>query len=111
MGRNKKNPNLPSGLTMSERYNLLKDLGLCVKCGINTATTGLCCDICHAKELDRGRRRREEYKSCKIKRKTIQAKQDYFDFCIEQANKLKISYGEYMVLKSRGENNANFNCL
>lgn len=95
-----RNPNLPVGLSERERYHHLKALGLCVKCGMNTATAGPHCDKCHAKHLDSKRRYREKYKeNYKMERKSIQQKQGYFDFCVEQATKLKLSYGEYMALK------------
>lgn len=102
MGRHKANPELPSRLTDRERYHYLKTLGLCVSCGINEAINGVHCYTCHARNLANNS---SQYEKCRLKReqrKTIQAKQDYFDFCIEQANKLKISYGEYMSLKSKG---------
>ena len=99
MGRHKTNPNLPSRLTPLERYQHLKALGLCVSCGVKEATNGIHCYTCHARNLANNHR---QFAKRKIERKTIQQKQDYFDFCVEQANKLKISYGEYMVLKSKG---------
>lgn len=98
-----RNPNLPVGLSERERYHRLKALGLCVKCGMNEATAGPHCENCRTKYLDSKRRYRENCKeNYKMERKSIQQKQDYFDFCVEQATKLKISYGEYMALKSRG---------
>lgn len=99
MGRHK-NPNLPSRLTPLERYQHLKALGLCVSCGVKEATNGVArCDDCQARRLDNNRRL---YEKNKTERKSIQSKQDYFDFCVEQATKLHLSYGEYMVLKSKG---------
>lgn len=96
-----RNPNLPIGLSERERYHRLKALGLCVSCGINEATNGIYCDTCYARSLAYNRKQHEKRRLKREQRKTIQAKQDYFDFCVEQANKLKISYGEYMVLKSK----------
>lgn len=99
MSRHKANPELPSRLTDRERYHYLKSHGLCVSCGINEVTNGVHCYTCHARNLANNHR---QFAKHKIERKTIQQKQDYFDFCIEQATKLKISYGEYMSLKNKG---------
>lgn len=102
MSRHKANPELPSGLTDRERYHYLKLHGLCVSCGINEANNGVHCDTCHARNLANNHKQYERFRLKREQRKTIQAKQDYFDFCIEQATKLKLSYGEYMALKHEG---------
>lgn len=97
MGRHKIHPDMPSGLSGKERRAWFK-------------ANGICCRCFQYIEIDC--KSRTFCKSCLIQERTVQRerfrkrnqklKQDYFDFCIEQANKLKISYGEYMSLKSKG---------
>ena len=103
MSRHKIYPDMPSGLKGKERREWFKDNRICRMCFRYIEVdckSKVCCEICLLKERKRMREKRNKKLKC-----------DNLEFCVEQATKLHLSYGEYMVLKSRGENNENFSCL
>lgn len=92
--RPKKNPNMPSGLTSTQRKYWRIANGLCAYCGANNVDADSPRHYCY--ECLEKMRTSERISK---KRKT---KEDAILKCVTSADELGLSYGQYMLLK-RGD--------
>lgn len=97
MSRHKIHPDMPSGLTQKERREWFKANGICCRCFQYIEIDCQSRTFCESCLIQERTVKREQFR-----KRNQKLKHDNLDFCVERATKLKISYGEYMALKSRG---------
>jgi hypothetical protein len=102
--RTLKNPDEPTGLTHKQRTEWRKSHGLCVRCITNPICYERSKRLCEAcLESDRiyfHQRAKRNTPEVMLARLTRKERLQHFERCIDTANALGMSYGQYMATLS-----------